>query len=178
MPQRKNAGGRKSEQHPYHPHPKPSSVQSVVRGCASRIGLYGHQRACKNWPSTFLTILVCHHHPSYHLQSVAYLVSMREWRIDQWRQSSCNQLSWTSFHHHQRHINRHQLLPLARSLNCLSKKAMCRSHDIFSDVSLTIITNILPVTTHLVLPVMVVWRWRETAQLWCWIREAHFLSTS
>ena len=25
-PQRKNAGGRKSEQHPYHPHPEPSSV--------------------------------------------------------------------------------------------------------------------------------------------------------
>ena len=32
MPQRKNAGGRKSEQHPYHPHPKPSSVQSAVGG--------------------------------------------------------------------------------------------------------------------------------------------------
>ena len=31
-PQRKNAGGRKSEQHPYHPHPKPSSVQSAVGG--------------------------------------------------------------------------------------------------------------------------------------------------
>ena len=30
-PQRKNAGGRKSEQHPYHPHPKPLSVQSAVR---------------------------------------------------------------------------------------------------------------------------------------------------
>ena len=30
--QRKNAGGRKSEQHPYHPHLKPSSVQSAVRG--------------------------------------------------------------------------------------------------------------------------------------------------
>ena len=30
--QRKNAGGRKSEQHPYHPHPKPSSVQSAVGG--------------------------------------------------------------------------------------------------------------------------------------------------
>ena len=29
-PQRKNAGGRMSKQHPYHPHPKPSSVQSVV----------------------------------------------------------------------------------------------------------------------------------------------------
>ena len=27
---KKNAGGRKSEQHPYHPHPKPSSVQSAV----------------------------------------------------------------------------------------------------------------------------------------------------
>ena len=31
-PQRKNAGGRKSEQHPYHPQPKSSSVQSTV-GC-------------------------------------------------------------------------------------------------------------------------------------------------
>ena len=30
--QRKNAGGRKSEQHPCHPHPKPSSVQSAVGG--------------------------------------------------------------------------------------------------------------------------------------------------
>ena len=30
--QRKNAGGRKSQQHPYHPHPKPSSVQSTVGG--------------------------------------------------------------------------------------------------------------------------------------------------
>ena len=29
-PQRKNAGGRQSEQHPYHPHPKRSSVQSAV----------------------------------------------------------------------------------------------------------------------------------------------------
>ena len=28
--QRKNAGGRKSEQHPYHPQPKPSCVQSAV----------------------------------------------------------------------------------------------------------------------------------------------------
>ena len=26
----KNSGGRKSEQHPYHLHPKPSSAQSVV----------------------------------------------------------------------------------------------------------------------------------------------------
>ena len=31
-PQRKNAVGRKSEQHPYHPHSKPSSVQSAVGG--------------------------------------------------------------------------------------------------------------------------------------------------
>ena len=42
----------------------PSSSQTFVcpkcgMGCASRIGLYGHQRACKNWPSTFPTILVC-----------------------------------------------------------------------------------------------------------------------
>ena len=26
------AGGKKSEQHPYHPHPKPSSVHSAVGG--------------------------------------------------------------------------------------------------------------------------------------------------
>ena len=32
-PQRKVAGGRKSVQHPNHPQPKPSSVQSAV-GCA------------------------------------------------------------------------------------------------------------------------------------------------
>ena len=32
-PLRKNAGGRKSEQHPYHSHPKPSSVQSAVGSC-------------------------------------------------------------------------------------------------------------------------------------------------
>ena len=31
-PQRKNAGRRKSKQHPYHPHPKPSSVKSAVGG--------------------------------------------------------------------------------------------------------------------------------------------------
>ena len=31
-PQRKNAGGRKSEQRPYHPCPEPSSVQSAVGG--------------------------------------------------------------------------------------------------------------------------------------------------
>ena len=30
-PQRKDAGGRKSVQRPYHPHPKPSPVQSAVR---------------------------------------------------------------------------------------------------------------------------------------------------
>ena len=29
------------------------------RRCASRIGLYSHQRACKNRPSIFPTILVC-----------------------------------------------------------------------------------------------------------------------
>ena len=32
-PQRQNTVGRKSKQHPYHPHPKLSSVQSAV-GCA------------------------------------------------------------------------------------------------------------------------------------------------
>ena len=42
----------------------PSSSQTFVcpkcgRGCASRIGLYSHQRAYKNWPPTFPTILVC-----------------------------------------------------------------------------------------------------------------------
>ena len=31
-PQRKNAGGRKSEQHPSHPPSEPSSVQSAVGG--------------------------------------------------------------------------------------------------------------------------------------------------
>ena len=41
-----------------------SSFQTFVcpkcsRGCASRIGLHSHQRVCKNWPSTFPTILVC-----------------------------------------------------------------------------------------------------------------------
>ena len=30
--QRKNAGGKKGKQHPYHPHPKPLSVQSAVEG--------------------------------------------------------------------------------------------------------------------------------------------------
>ena len=29
---KKNPGGRKNEQHPYHPHPKPSSVQSAIEG--------------------------------------------------------------------------------------------------------------------------------------------------
>ena len=29
------------------------------RECASRIGLYSHQRAREDWPSTFPTILVC-----------------------------------------------------------------------------------------------------------------------
>ena len=28
---KKNPGGRKNEQHPYHPHPKPSSVQKCGR---------------------------------------------------------------------------------------------------------------------------------------------------
>ena len=48
----------------------PSSSQTFAcpkcgRGCASRIGLYSHQRAfldqlaCKNWPSIFPSILVC-----------------------------------------------------------------------------------------------------------------------
>ena len=31
-PQRKNAGGRKSQLHPYHPYPKASSLQSAVGG--------------------------------------------------------------------------------------------------------------------------------------------------
>ena len=42
----------------------PSSSKTFVcpkcsGGCPSRIGLYSHQQACKNWPSTFPTILVC-----------------------------------------------------------------------------------------------------------------------
>ena len=38
----------------------PSSSQTFVcpNGCASRIGLYSHQQACKNWLSTFRMILV------------------------------------------------------------------------------------------------------------------------
>ena len=31
-PQRRYAGGRKNKQHSYHPHPKPSPVQSAVGG--------------------------------------------------------------------------------------------------------------------------------------------------
>ena len=45
---KENAGGRKSEQHPYHPHPKTFVCPKCGKGCASRIGLYSHQRACKN----------------------------------------------------------------------------------------------------------------------------------
>ena len=41
-----------------------SSTQTFVcpkcgRVCTSRTGLYSHQRACKNWPSTFPKILIC-----------------------------------------------------------------------------------------------------------------------
>ena len=41
----------------------PSTSQTFVcpkcsRRCTSRIGLYSHQQACKNWPSIFPTILV------------------------------------------------------------------------------------------------------------------------
>ena len=36
-PQRKNAGGRKSEQHPYHPHSKFLSVQSAVRAAHQKL---------------------------------------------------------------------------------------------------------------------------------------------
>ena len=41
-----------------------SSTQTFIwlkcsRVCASRIGLYVHQRACQNWPSTLKKILVC-----------------------------------------------------------------------------------------------------------------------
>ena len=41
-----------------------SSSQTFIcpkcgRVCASRISIYSHQQACKNWPSTFPTILVC-----------------------------------------------------------------------------------------------------------------------
>ena len=43
---------------------QPSSSQTFIcpkcgRVCSSRIGLYSHQWACKNWPSTFSAILVC-----------------------------------------------------------------------------------------------------------------------
>ena len=42
----------------------PSSSQTFVypkcgTGSASRIGLYSHQWLCKNWPSTFPTIIIC-----------------------------------------------------------------------------------------------------------------------
>ena len=45
-PRRKNAGGWKGEQHPYHPYPKPSSVQSAVRG--------GHPESVSLQPPTSL----------------------------------------------------------------------------------------------------------------------------
>ena len=43
--------------------------------CASRISLYSRQRTCKNWPSTFRTILVCEEWAiitSHHLFLYAY----------------------------------------------------------------------------------------------------------
>ena len=59
------AWGRKGEKHPYHPHSKPS-VQSAVGVRIKHwslqppmFALYSHQRACKNWPSIFPTILIC-----------------------------------------------------------------------------------------------------------------------
>ena len=47
QPQRKEAGGRKSEQQPHHPQPNPLSDQSAVE-CAHQESDYSHQQACKN----------------------------------------------------------------------------------------------------------------------------------
>ena len=44
-PQRKNTEGRKSKQHRNRAQTKPSSVEKYNRVCASKIGLYSHQRA-------------------------------------------------------------------------------------------------------------------------------------
>ena len=38
-PKRTDAGGRKSEQYPYHPHPKRSSVPSAVGGAHQELSL-------------------------------------------------------------------------------------------------------------------------------------------
>ena len=65
----------------------PPSFQTFVcpkcgRGCTSRIRIYSHQRACKNWPSTFPTILVC--------EEWAIIIIMKN--------TSCNQMGqMTSF---------------------------------------------------------------------------------
>ena len=58
-PQRKDAGSLKSQQqHSKYPQPKASSVQSAVGSAYQELGLYSHQRACKNWSSTFPKLLV------------------------------------------------------------------------------------------------------------------------
>ena len=57
-----------------------SSSQTFIcpkcsRVCAWRIGLYSHQRACKNWPSIFPNILVCeecHHGITHTLQDGSF----------------------------------------------------------------------------------------------------------
>ena len=74
-PQRKNAGGRKSEHHSNHPQSKPSSVQSAV-GCAHHESVstatnerarFDHQSSPKsssarNEPSLIITFYGCYIH--------------------------------------------------------------------------------------------------------------------
>ena len=64
-PQKKKAGGRKSEQHLYHPHPKPSSVQSAVRVCIKNRSLQPPQSLQKlttNLPNNSRLRGMNHHH--------------------------------------------------------------------------------------------------------------------
>ena len=58
-PQRKNAGGRKSKQNPYHPQPKPSSAQSAV-GCVHRT-LQPPTRV-QEWTQNLRLRGISHHH--------------------------------------------------------------------------------------------------------------------
>ena len=58
--ERKNAGGRKSEQHPNHPQPKPSPVQSAV-GCA-------HQES----DSTATSVRARTEHPNPRLRGISH----------------------------------------------------------------------------------------------------------
>ena len=58
-PQRKNAGGRKKWASSLSSPTQTSVYLKCSRACASRISLCSHQRACKNWTSSFPKILVC-----------------------------------------------------------------------------------------------------------------------